>query len=751
MFWILFFVVAAMALASLRASLRTSALVLGGAILFYGVVGHSWLWFFVLLLAWIVVLLPLSAAPLRQEWFSRPALNRLRRALSHLPRGTLDLLEAGTTWWDSELVSGAPDWQRLRDFPPPVLSAEEVSFLEGPLARHLREGTEGAFAFHLATAGLSAEIGGAGLTGALRSAALGRLATAMGVRAWRLAAPTTFAWIELLSRFGSAEQRNEWLPRLARGEWTLSAALSGVNSDRDPAAYARLVRGRWKGEEVPGLLLNLVGGVRALDAKANVFGLLVGVVREGESRERSAGDTCVLLPSDAAGLRCQNGEDGAIHLSGSGLFLPLSHIVGGPSRVGEGARLLAQVYGVGRTLASTALRAGELAPVVLSIGAASRSHAPFSRPLCEHQAASAQIGAAAAALYAADALRSFGERAVELGEMSPSIAAIGEQMGERLAAQVRASARALSPRGALRSYAGTIAGGGADSPAAALSSAELGVRILGRCHPEMRRAIEAARDSNPARALEQFDAAFWDLWGHLCANAARGWLTALGAGALRPMQGVPPTLARAMRRVQRLSAHLALLCDLTLLASRAELVARESALASLGEALSQLYLASAVIWAASHEATLEEMALVRIACNEALDAARSEMRLIIAELPSRWVRWLARLLIPPFGAWRISLRDTDSAAATRWLWEGGAARRLASILPEPVPLPLQRFRRRLALTLEGEALLARLEQEQPLPDAPAARITRALESGAITEAQAEQLRNWLEACEPATA
>ncbi len=42
-------------------------------------------------------------------------------------------LEAGTVWWDGDLFSGNPDWQKLLDFTPQPLSGDEQAFLDGPV------------------------------------------------------------------------------------------------------------------------------------------------------------------------------------------------------------------------------------------------------------------------------------------------------------------------------------------------------------------------------------------------------------------------------------------------------------------------------------------------------------------------------------------------------------------------------------------------------------------------------------------
>ena len=43
-----------------------------------------------------------------------------------------DALEAGTVWWDGELFTGGPDWDKLLSATTPRLSPEEQAFIDGP-------------------------------------------------------------------------------------------------------------------------------------------------------------------------------------------------------------------------------------------------------------------------------------------------------------------------------------------------------------------------------------------------------------------------------------------------------------------------------------------------------------------------------------------------------------------------------------------------------------------------------------------
>ena len=70
---------------------------------------------------------------LRRGWLSDPMLKIFRKILPNMSETERIALEAGNVWWDGELFSGKPDWQKLLDTHIPKLSAEEQAFIDGPV------------------------------------------------------------------------------------------------------------------------------------------------------------------------------------------------------------------------------------------------------------------------------------------------------------------------------------------------------------------------------------------------------------------------------------------------------------------------------------------------------------------------------------------------------------------------------------------------------------------------------------------
>ena len=53
----------------------------------------------------------------RRDWVSRPVFKLAQHALPSLSDTEREAIEAGDIWWDAELFSGNPDWNKLLAFP----------------------------------------------------------------------------------------------------------------------------------------------------------------------------------------------------------------------------------------------------------------------------------------------------------------------------------------------------------------------------------------------------------------------------------------------------------------------------------------------------------------------------------------------------------------------------------------------------------------------------------------------------------
>ena len=71
----------------------------------------------------------------RRKWLTVPLYRLGRDALPRLSATEQQAIDAGDTWWEAELFSGRPDWQKLLAVPPARLTTQEQAFLDGPVAQ----------------------------------------------------------------------------------------------------------------------------------------------------------------------------------------------------------------------------------------------------------------------------------------------------------------------------------------------------------------------------------------------------------------------------------------------------------------------------------------------------------------------------------------------------------------------------------------------------------------------------------------
>ena len=235
---------------------RTAPLPALGAVALYllamGVFSHSpgWLLAFLWIL-WLAVALPLALPDMRRKLITAPLFAWFQRVLPPMSETERDAIEAGTVWWDGELFSGRPNWNTLLDYPRPTLTAEEQAFIDGPteeLCAMVSDWDIGqrmdlppeAWA-HIKAHGffgliIPKEYGGKGFSAYAHSQVAMKLATRSGDLASTVMVPNSLGPAELQLHYGTDEQRQHYLPRLATGEEIPCFALTGPLAGSDAGA-----------------------------------------------------------------------------------------------------------------------------------------------------------------------------------------------------------------------------------------------------------------------------------------------------------------------------------------------------------------------------------------------------------------------------------------------------------------------------------------------------------------------------------
>jgi len=716
----------------------------------------------------------LNVRPLRKALITRPFMKTYLKLLPRMSQTEKEALEAGTVWWDGELFTGAPKWEKLLAARPPQLSAAEQAFLDGPCEELCRMLDEWNITF-LKTRGFFAMIipkryGGLEFSAYAHSCVLAKIASRSATTSSTVAVPNSLGPAELLNHYGTEEQKNYYLPRLARGEEVPCFALTGPRAGSDAASIPDtgiVTRGVWQGREVLGLRLNFSKRYITLAPVATVIGLAFRMFDPERllGSKTDIGITCALIPSSTPGVSIgrrhfplnipfQNGP-----IQGRDVFVPLDFIIGGPAMAGSGWRMLVEQLSVGRCISLPSNTTGAAKAGVWATGAYTRIRAQFNQPIARFEGVESVIARMVARTYTMDAARSVTAGAIDGGEKPSVPSAMLKYHVTEMGRQVANDAMDLhGGKGIMLGPKNYLGRGYEIVPVAiTVEGANLLTRnliIFGqgalRCHPFVLREMNAARNPDRTKGVDEFDRALFGHIGFTLSNAVRSFIMALTHARFTraPVQGAT---ARYYQHVVRFSASFAFAVDVAMLALGGYLKKKEGLSARLGDVLSCMYLASMVLKHHENEGRqLEDLPIVEWACRNLLYDAQEQLHGFLRNFPNRLLAGLMRALIFPRGRVYSAPHDHLGHEVAALVTAPTQAReRLGQFIYrtlEPAN-PLGLLQEALLLAVQLEPLEKRMRVEGVKTgrvtalDLPG-RIQQSLAAGILSETEAAALREY---------
>ena len=683
--WLLIFLLGALVSKHQRVSLLTATLAYAGAMLIYAFTTAAPI-STLLLVALFAVLVFLNIDALRIRFISRPFLRTYRRMLPSMSQTEKDALEAGTVWWDGELFTGGPDWEKLLSATPPRLSAEEQAFIDGPceeLCRmiddweitHRRADLPPHLWDFIKSKGFFAMIipkkyGGLEFSAYAHSCVLVKLSSRSGVVASTVAVPNSLGPGELLLHYGTDEQRDYYLPRLARGEEIPCFGLTGPRAGSDAASIPDtgiVCKGLYEGREIVGVRLNFSKRYITLAPVATVIGLafkLFDPDRLLGGEKTDYGITCALIPRHTPGITIgrrhfplnapfQNGP-----IQGKDVFVPLDFLIGGVKMAGQGWRMLVEQLSVGRCISLPSSATGAAKAAVFATGAYARVRRQFNVPVGQFEGVGEALARMTGTTYIMDAARSVTAGAIDGGE-KPSVpsAMLKYHLTEYGRVVANDAMDIHGGKGIMLGPRNYLARGYDLVPVAiTVEGANMLTRsliIFGqgaiRCHPFVLREMNAARDKDKRRGLREFDAALFGHIGFTISNAVRSLIMAL---TLARFSHVPATgsTERFYQHINRFSASFAFATDVAMLTLGGYLKKKESLSARLGDVLSCMYLSSMVLKHYENQGRPEDdLPLVEWACRTLLYKAQEQLHSFLRNFPNRFLASFMRFFIFPRG------------------------------------------------------------------------------------------------------
>jgi acyl-CoA dehydrogenase len=370
------------------------------AIAVFGVAGSvPWLGLAIITVVFAAIAVPLNVKPWRQRLITAPFLSQFRRMLPEISETEQVALDAGTVGWEGELFAGRPDWKVLKKQPHLELTVEEQAFLDGPVQQLCgmldnweithRDADLNPETWEFLKKNkffgmiIPKEYGGLGFSAMAHRAVLQKISSVCAVAGSTVAVPNSLGPAELLLHYGTEEQKNLYLPRLAKGEEIPCFGLTGPTAGSDATSlpdYGIVCKGEYQGKQVTGIRLNFDKRYITLAPVATLVGVAFRMYDpEGLLGEKQdLGISLALVPRDTKGmdigrrhmplnLPFQNGP-----VRGKDVFVPLDALIGGVDMAGQGWRMLVECLSVGRAISLPSTSSGGAKMGALATGAYSR-------------------------------------------------------------------------------------------------------------------------------------------------------------------------------------------------------------------------------------------------------------------------------------------------------------------------------------------------------------------------------------------
>jgi len=755
------------------------ALVLAGFAAFTGVSTLAIIFLSVLFAA---IAVPLNVKSLRQRWLSEPFLVMYRKMLPTLSDTERVALEAGTVGWEGELFAGNPDWDSLLDQEWPQLSAAEQAFVDGPVEELCKMLDPWEISHELADLPpevwsflkenrffgmiIPKEYGGLGFSALAHRAVLQKIASVCAVTGSTVAVPNSLGPAELLVHYGTDEQKNYYLPRLASGEEIPCFGLTGPTAGSDATSIPDtgiICKRKYKGKQVLGMLLNFDKRYITLAPVATIVGLAFrlydpdGLVGD----KKDLGISVALVPSNTPGL-----EIGTRHIPlnvpfhngpvrGKDVFVPLDTLVGGIDMAGHGWRMLIELLSVGRAITLPSTSGGGAKLAALATGAYSRIRKQFNLPIGRFEGIEEVMSQLAGYTYAISALSRMTATAVDLGEKPAVPSAIAKYHATSMARQVVTDAMDIhGGKGIIMGPKNYLGRGYQGMPIwITVEGANILTRsmmIFGqgaiRCHPYVLKEMHAARMEDQQKGLEEFDRNLFGHIGYSISNAVRSMVLGLSFARFAAVPTDRKT-AKYYRKLTRYSAALAFASDIAMLTLGGKLKHKERISGRLGDVLSQLYICSAMLKRFEIQGRpAADQPILAWAFHDAVHKIQVALGSVVDNFPSRGVRILLSVFIFPLGRHERPSGDRLGHKVSQLLMSPSETRKRLTdgiFISDQASNPVGLLELALPRVIATEPLERRLLKAEAAGELDAigkqAQLQQAVEQSIITAKEAKEL------------
>ncbi len=652
-------------------------------------------WSLILGIPLILIALIVLIDPLRMALITQPAYKTLANAMPSMSTTEREALDAGTSWWEKELFMGAPDWKKFDAYPYPTLSADEQSFLdneveqlcgmlnEWEIQHHLKDLPPDVWQFIKDKGFLGLiipkEYGGKAFSSFAQSRIMSKIASRSLTTAVSCMVPNSLGPGELLLHYGTEEQKNRYLPRLAKGEEIPCFGLTSPEAGSDAGAIPDtgvVCYGEFEGQQVLGLRMNFSKRWITLAPIATVVGLAFKLYDPdgllGDKSKNEYGITCALLPADHDGVKI-----GARHnpgspfmngtVDGQDVFIPLDWIIGGVANAGKGWRMLMECLAVGRGISLPALStaAGEIS--YLNVGAFAKVRQQFKVSVGKFEGVQEATSDIASDTYMLEAFRYLVTCGLNQGGKPAVMTAMAKYYATETMRKVvnhgmdvvGGRAIQMGPRNFLALTYQAIPVSITVEGANILSRS---LMIFGqgsmRCHPYLFEELQLLQAEDKDTALNTFNEMLFKHLGYTFNRTARSFAYGYFGGSSNASAKSDAFSRPYYKTINRLSANFSLTADMCLGLLAGDIKRKEMLSGRLADIHSYLFIATAILNFYEHGTQTEaEQAHAQLALEKALFNAQEAFYGLFDNFPIGLAAGLIKFICFPLG--RPVAKPTD--------------------------------------------------------------------------------------------
>lgn len=635
-----------------------------------------------------VVVIVLNVGPLRRTLFTKPVMTWFKSVLPPMSSTEREAIDAGDTWQEANLFQGNPQWSQFLAHPQPKLTQEESDFLNNQceeLCLMLDDWkithkdldlppniwnflkTAGFLGLHIPPA-----YGGRGFTTLASSTVVQKITTRSPTAAVTVMVPNSLGPAELLLNYGTTAQKDKYLHKLAKGVelpcFGLTSAVAG--SDASSLTDEGIVTfGDFEDQKnVLGLRLNWSKRYITLAPVATLIGLAVKV-RDPDhllGTETELGITVVLMPTNLPGIKIGR-RHYPLHQAfmngptqGENVFVPLDFIIGGKERIGKGWQMLVECLAAGRGVSLPAVSAATSKHCFRTTGAYAKLRRQFGLSIGKFEGVSNAMARIAGRTYIVEATRVLTLGAIDQKHKPSVITAICKYHMTEMARHIINDAMDIHGGRGIMSGPKNYLGKAYDATPVGITveGANILTRCLIiygqgaiRCHPYVLKEMFAVVNPDPKQGLLEFDAAFRGHFWYTFKNFVKMNCHSLTGMIFCETPGNDPTWSKYYKRLSFFSIALACCSDVAMLCLGGNLKRKENLSARLGDVLSYLYMASAVLkYNHDNGNSADDQPFVRWALDYCLYNIQNSLEYFLLNFPVRWIAKPLQWLI--FPAWR---------------------------------------------------------------------------------------------------